>query len=161
MYRFLLIVILVFFNISCATGPKIKNDNPDIAFIQLKSYLNGHPNSPHTRKVKFGLAEYYFQINDYKDAIEALTSYISDYTPDRSTAFAYFMLYKIISENYQNGGILQKIKEKFFSKSMFLMFGEAKTHSYKSIFNNTYKAYEHIDRIEVYKNNEIFLQLTP
>lgn len=105
------------------------------------------------------MAEYYFRINDHKDAIEELTAYISDYSPDKSTVFAYFLLYKIISENYKNTDILQKIKDKFFSRALFLMFGEAKTHSYKSIFDNTYKAYEHIDKIEVYKNNELFLQM--
>lgn len=161
MRKIIFIFIPVFFCLSCATGPQIKNDNLDLTFIRLKNYLGDHPDSPHAQKIRFGLAEYYFQINDYKDAIEELTSYINDYSPDKKAVFAYFLLYKIISENYQNTDILQKIKEKFFSKSLFLMFGEVKTHSYRSIFNNIYKAYEHIDKIEVYRNDDLFLQLTP
>ncbi len=167
----LLIIFIIFLNLSCVTLPGQKEysalvksltmDSLDFSFIELKHYLHEYPDTPHAKKISFALAEYYFQIRDFRDAVTELTAYINDYGDDKSAIFAYFMLYKIISEQYQNENTLGKMREKFFSKSLFLMFAEAKTQSYKSILNNTYKVNEHIDNIEVYKNNDLFLKIIP
>jgi len=166
------IILIIFFNLACATiNPSKKeyynivkearSESADFVFMKMRDFLREHPESIYAPKVRFAIAEYYFQTRNYPDAINAIISYITDYPDDKSTIFAYAVLYKIISEHRGNPELLEKLKEKFFSKPLFLIFSEAKIKSYNSILNNKYKIAEYVEKVEIFKNNELFCAVTP
>jgi len=166
-----LVIILIFISLSCASLARenlyydalreIKYGNTDFAFMKLNNYLRECPDSIHTQKIRFAIAEYYFQIQDHHDAIYRLTEYIKDYQEDKSTVFAWALLYKIISDYNKEPLLIEKIKEKFFAKSLFLIFSDSKVKHYRSILNNTYKIAEYVNKIEISKNDELLLKITP
>lgn len=165
------VAILIFINLSCITSTQdsqyydalkeAKSGNADFAFMKLNNYLRENPDSIHTQEIRFAIGEYYFQIKDYRDAIYKLTDYIKDYPKDESIIFAQAILYKILLEYKKEPQLIQNLKENFFSKSLFLIFSESKAKYYKSILNNTYKIVDYVDKIEIFKNNGLFLKITP
>jgi tetratricopeptide (TPR) repeat protein len=167
----LVIIGLVLINISCATPrekigyeaalSESKSANIYFSLMKFKEYLKEFPDSPYSRVVKFAISEYYFEINDYRDAMRQLKEYIEEYPQDRSAVFAKALLYRIISGYMIDPELKEKIKEEFFSKSIFLIFSGSKMKSYKSILNNTYKIVDYIDKIEFYKNNELLIEIRP
>ena len=165
-----IILILIFTSLSCATTQSslysealrdIKSGSIDFAFMKLNNYLQEYPNSTRTPKIKFGIIEYYFQTKNYRNAIRELTKYIIDYPDEKSSVFAQAILYKILLEYKKDSPLIEKLKEAFFSKPIFLVFSDSKTKSYKSIFNNNYKIVDYVNEIEVYKNNELLIEITP
>jgi tetratricopeptide (TPR) repeat protein len=139
----------------------IRKESPDFAFMRLSAYLRDNPGSAHTCEIRFALAEYYFQIKNYYDAFDELQYCIENDPKGKNAVFAYAMLYKIISEYPNDAEVLLKLKERFFSKSLFLVFSDSKTKSYTSILNNRYDVVDYVDKIEVFKNNEAFLEVRP
>ncbi len=107
------------------------------------------------------MCEYYVQIKDYRDAINELTKYIIDYPESKNSVIARIILYKTILDYNVEPSLLEKLKEQFFSKSLFLVFSDSKIKYYNSILNNTYKIVDYVDRIEIFKNDELFLKITP
>lgn len=166
---FITLVTLLFTNLSCVIFDsrysdileEARSENIHFAFMKLQDYLRGNPDSRHTAKIKFAICEYYFEIKDYRDAIRKLSEFIIGYPRDQGINPAKALLYKSLLEYQQEGRLLEKIKENFFSKSLFLTFSETKTKHYRSLFNNDYKIVDYIDRIEVFKNNELILKITP
>jgi len=166
-----LIITLVFINLSCATLNRedeycsilkeARRGETDFAFIKLKDYLREKPETTHKTGIRFAMCEYYLQTNNYRDAISELTKYIIDYPEDKSTVFARAILYKILIEYNGDPLVIEKLKKVFFSNYLFLAFSKSKAKSYTSIFNNTYKIIEYVDKIEVFKNNALFLKITP
>lgn len=164
-------IILVFLNLSCVTSIKdtrycdaweeARSGNIDFAFMKLNNYLREYPGTIHTKEIRFAICEYYFQIKDYRDAVYKLSEYIKDYPDDKTAIFAQALLYKIILEDNQQPHLIEKMKESFFSKSLFLIFSESKIKSYNSILNNTYEIADYVDKIEIFKNNDLFLKITP
>jgi predicted Zn-dependent protease len=164
-------LILVFTNISCNTASRdirydsamkeIELGNMDFAFMELRGYLRENPGSIHAPQIKFAACEYYFLASDYRDAISELTQYITGYPFEKNTIFAQAILYKILLEHKGDTAVLEKLKELFFSKSVFLIFSESKTKQYKSILNNNYRIMDYVDKIEIFKNDELFLKITP
>lgn len=165
------VILIMFCNISCITATRdslyndalgdIKSGNIDFAYIKLSSYLKDNPNSVKDKKIRFAIAEYLFQTQNYRDALYKLAEYINDYPEDTSAIFAQVLLYKVLLEYKQEPEKIKNIKERFFSKSLLLIFSESKTKYYKSLLNNTYKIIDYIDKIEIFKNNEPFLIVTP
>lgn len=166
-----LIFILIFINLSCISLSKdrqyddtleeAKSGNIDFAFMNLKNYLQEYPNSIHAAKIKFAIIEYYFQIKNYRNTIDELIKYIVDYPREKSSIFAQVILYKTLLDYKGESPLIERLKENFFSKPVFLIFSDSKTKSYKSILNNNYRIVDYVNRIEFYKNNELFLEITP
>lgn len=168
---FLIIFILIWINLSCASlnrdkayweaAQEGKAGNIDFAFLQLTDYLRENPDSIYAPHARFAICEYYLENKGYRDAIEHLTKYIIDYREEKNIVFARAMLYKILMEYKDEPQFVEKIKESLFSKSVFLIFSESKTKQYKSIFNNTYQIIDYVDKIEVFKNGQLILKITP
>ncbi len=169
--RFLAFVMLIFSGVSCATLTQetdypamlkeIRYENADFSFVKLRDYLREHPGSRHRPEIMFAMGEYYFQIKNYHDAVEELARYINEYPEDKNAVFAQAILYKILLEYTDEPQLLEKLKEDFFCAPLFFVFSDAKTKYYKSILNNSYKIIDYVDRIEVFKNEESFLKITP
>lgn len=166
-----LVIIFIFVNLSCATFSEeseyrailkeIRIGDVDFSFVKLKNYSKEHPDSIYNPEIKFAIGEYYFQIKDYHDAINELTRYILDYPNDKRTIFAKAVLYKILLEYKDEPALLEKLKDNFFSAPIFFIFSDTKIKYYSSILNNCYKIVEHVDKIEVFRNEELFLKVTP
>lgn len=166
-----IVIILIFINLSCVTLDsdiryyeaieEVKSGNIDFAFLKLNNYLRENPNSIYDQEIRFAISEYYFQIKDYRDAIKQLTKYIIDYPEEKNTVFAKALLYKTLLEYKEDPLLAERLKETFFSKFIFLIFSDSKIKYYKSILNNTYKIVEYVDKIEVFKNDRLFLKITP
>jgi outer membrane protein assembly factor BamD (BamD/ComL family) len=168
---YLPVIFIILLNLSCATTSieaqykdilrEARLGNTDFTFMKLTNYLSSYPDSAHAPEVEFALAEYYYQTQNYRDAIDALTRHIKDYSDSKSRVFAYALLYRLLSEYKLEPQLIAKIKQNLFSNSLLLIFSQSKTKYYKSIFNNTYKIVDYIDKIEIFKNNELFLKITP
>lgn len=148
-------------NIYYEVRQDIKSRNVDFAFMKLNSYLRENPDSARAPEIKFAIIEYYFQTNNYRMAIEELAEYIRSYPKEKDTIFAQAILYKVLLDYKSDSPLLEKLKEAFFSKSVFLIFSESKTKYYRSIFDNTYKIVDYVNRVEVFKNKELLFELTP
>lgn len=167
--KLLALIFISLANLSCATFNSgyyealddIKSGNTDFAFLKLKSYLNENPYSVYAPRIKFAIAEYYLQLKDYRDAIGQITEFLLEYPEEKNTAFAEALLYKALTEYKDAPQITEKIKKDFFSNPLFLIFSDSRIKRYKSILNNTYKIVDYVDRIEVFRNDEIILKVTP
>lgn len=171
-FKALIIGLTIFSAISCASLSSqnkeylgiIKgagNETPDFVFMKINDYLRQYPDTLHTRDLRFAKGEYYLQVHDYNDAIYEFSTYIVDYPDDKNAIFAHALLYKIMLEEESDPELSQGLKEKFFSKSLFLVFSDAKVKSYKSILNNEYNFIDYVDKVKFYKNNELLFEITP
>lgn len=157
--------------ISCACVPKedlfleaeaqAKAHKYDFAFILLGDYLKNNPGGRRGADARFALAEYYYLRKNYRPASVELTKYFQDYHDAPSAIFAKAMLYKILQEKEEHIEITDKLKQDFFSRPLFLVFSQSHAASYVSALNNTYKIMDYVDKIEVYLNDEIFLEIRP
>lgn len=136
-----------------------RSGNADFAFMELRSYLQDYPDSPSAQHARFAISEYYFQNKNYREAIRELTEYISRYPEEKNTVFAQALLYKIFLEYKDQPGLLGKLKDIFFSKSIFLIFSESKTKSYKSILGNRYSIKEYVDKIDFFRNGDLLFEI--
>ena len=167
----ILAIILIFINLSCITSTSdtryrdilkdVKSGNIDFAFLKLDNYLQEYPQSLHTPQIRFAICEYYFQSKSYRNAIYKLSDYIKDYPEDEVTIFAQMLLYKILSEYQKEPLLIERIKEDIFAKPVFLIFSDSKVKDYKSALNNVYRIVSYVDKIEVFRNNDLFLKVTP
>jgi hypothetical protein len=166
----LILAILIVSGLSCATLTnnvyddaikEINSGNIDFGFMQLSNFLRENPGSIYKPKIRFAMIEYYFQNKSYRNALDEVVKYIIDYPNEISGVFAQAILYRILQDYNGEPSLIEKIKENFFSKSVFLTFSDSKTKSYTSILNNTYKIVDYLDRVEVYKNNALLLEITP
>ena len=139
----------------------IKLKNFDFAFMKLSDYLKQNPDSVYAPQIKFAIIEYYFQTKNYRLALEELEKYINEYPGKKNVVFAEAILYKTLSVYEKESPLLEKLKEAFFSKSIFLIFSESKTKSYTSLFNNYYEIVDYVDRVEVFKNKELLFEIKP
>ncbi len=139
----------------------IKSKNIDFAFVKLSSYIRENPNSSHAPDIKFAIIEYYFQTGNYRLAMDELAKYITGYPAEKNTVFAQAILYKILSQYKADSPLREKLKEAFFSKSIFLVFSDSKIKSYASILGNKYQIVDYVDRVEVFKNKELIFEIKP
>lgn len=167
-------IALLFFNISCASLKKdnyyldiikeAKSGSIDFAFMKMRSYLRDNPDSKYTPEIKFAIIEYYFQLNNYNEAIKELNGYLSSYPQEQNTIFAYALLYKIIVEYKKDSKdapeLLRKLEESFFSKPLFLVFSESRAKEYRSALNNSYKIVNYLNKIEIFRNEELFFEIS-
>lgn len=147
----------------------IRDGQNYFAVIHLKSVVNNDPQSPYAPSAAFALGEYYFDNTDYFNALRTLSDYIHSYPKDKGVVFAKLIIYKIITTS-QNGefsgvqesALIKEIRKELFSQPLFLIFYDKKApRSYKSLFKNSYLVYDYVDKIKVFRNDKIFLELSP
>ncbi|OGX19191.1 MAG: hypothetical protein A3K83_07075 [Omnitrophica WOR_2 bacterium RBG_13_44_8b] len=167
-----LVISLALISLSCATFSEdnlsyrealreATSGNRYFAVIKLEKYLQEFPESSHSQEVRFAVCEYLVDDKNYSGAIRKLKGYIQDYSNDKSTVFAKALLYLAISRYKTEPELIEKIRQDFFSKSLLLVFSDSKSNSYTSILNNTYKIVDYLDRVEFFKNDFLFLTVTP
>lgn len=147
----------------------IRDGKEYFAIIHLKAILRDSPRSPYAPSAAFALGEYYYDNSDYFNAVKSLSDYVHSYPKDKGVVFAKLIIYKVISQakqgeptNEQEDALIKEIRKELFFQPLFLIFYDRKfPRSYKSLFNNAYLVYDYVDKIKVFRNDKIFLELTP
>lgn len=147
----------------------IRDDRVYFAMVNLDYIVKNFPDSTYAPACAFALGEYYYDNSDYYNCLKVLSGYIHKYPKDKGVVFAKLIIYKIIS-NYkqhdslveQQENLIKEIRKELFSQPLFLIFYDKKfPRSYKSLFNNAYLVYDYVDKIKVFRNEKIFLELSP
>lgn len=146
-----------------------KKKDYDMSFMYLKAILNDNPKSFYAPKAAFSVGEYYYENNDYLDAMVAFRKYIQDYPKDDGVIFAELFIYTMATTRQPSKNIpikeryfLESIRKKMFSKPVFFIFFEdKKTFSYRSMLGNVYQAIDYVDKVRVTRNDKILLDLSP
>lgn len=179
--RYAVIVLLfVFAAAGCASlsesGERYRLSTQDIrdgrlyfALINLKDILRDDPGSPYAPQSAFALGEYYFDNTDYSSALTAFSDYIHRYPKHKGAIFAKLLIYKIMVEfkkgetlGEQESALIAMIRKELFSQPIFLIFYDKKSpRSYKSLFQHSYFVYDYVDKIKVFRDDKIFLELSP
>jgi outer membrane protein assembly factor BamD (BamD/ComL family) len=147
----------------------IQEGRPYFAAISLKAILKDDPQSPYAPAVAFALGEYYFDNTDYFNALKTFSDYIHSYPRHKGVVFARLIVYKIIMDyrkeeiwGQQQIALVNEIRKELFSQPLFLIFYDKKSpRSYKSMFHNSYLVYDYVDKIKVFRNDKVFLELSP
>lgn len=143
----------------------VKKRQYDFAFLAFRSVVRDYPQSKYAQEALFALGEYYYFIKSYGEADKTFNEYISKYSDSRGAIFARVYLWKIIEHSdkvpERKKEALDKLTAYFFSKPLFLLFSEYKELSYLSPFENKLIIRHYVDKIEVYRNGQIFAQFTP
>ncbi len=139
------------------------------AIMHLRRVIEEAPESPYAPQSMFALGEYYFDNNDYFNAIKLLSSYIHQHPKDKGVVFAKVLIYKMITTfkaesalNEQEEALMKEIRKELFSQPLFLVFYDKKfPRSYRSLFHHAYLVYDYVDRIKVFRDDKLFLELSP
>lgn len=180
--KLLAIIIFVFFFCSgCAsvnsssaiyrTGVQfLQGEDPVFAVPYLESFLRAQPNSPYAPSTLFVLGEIYYDNNDYFNSMRMFSNYIRNFPKHRGVIFAKLIIYKILIDvkkgetnlSIEEETLTKEIRKELFSQPLFLMFYDKKApRRYKSLDRNTYLVYDYVDKIKVFRNDKVFLELSP
>ncbi len=141
----------------------------DFAIIHLRRVINEAPESPYAPQSMFALGEYYYDNTDYFNSIKRLSSFIRQHPKDKGVVFAKVLIYKMITTfkaesalNEQEEALMKEIRKELFSQPLFFVFYDKKSpRSYKSLFHHAYLVYDYVDRIKVFRDDKLFLELSP
>lgn len=146
-----------------------KDGQTYFSIMHLNAIIKDDPRSPYAPSAMFALGEYYFDQEDYYNSISTLSRYVRSYPKDKGIVFAKLIIYKIINEfknseelGEQESELIKEIRKELFSQPLFLVFYDRKLpRSYKSIFDHSYLVYDYVDKIKVFRDEKIFLELSP
>lgn len=139
------------------------------AILNLKAVVKDDPRSPYAPQAAFAVGEYYYDNGDHFNSLKTLSGFIHDYPKHKGVIFAKLIIYKILtgvkkeeSLGEQEGVLIKEIRKELFSQPLFLIFYDKKIpRSYKSLFKHSYLVYDYVDKIKVFRDDKIFLELSP
>ena len=136
-----------------------KNNRP-FAFLFLHSLVNGYPGSRYLENSLFAIGVYHFQDQNFADAAKSFSALLDEFPDSQSTVFAMAYLLKIAQRRDASDltAGLEKAIATFHKLS--LVFRDSKEFTYLSAFGNKYKAVYYIDKVEFYKDGELFAQVS-
>ncbi len=137
-----------------------KNGNYEFSFLHLHSLVSTFPESKHLENALFAIGEYHFRENNFADAADSFSQLLEKFPDSMSTVFAMAYLLRIAQARQLENltADLEKTIATFHKLS--LVFRNSKEFTYKSILQNKYKAVYYIDKVEIYKNGELFAQVS-
>jgi len=137
-----------------------KAGNREFSFIQLNALVRTYPESKYLENSLFVIGEYYFQDKNFADAADTFSQILEKFPDSKSTVFTMVYLLKIAQERGAEGlaANLEKAIATFHKLS--LVFRNSKVFIYRSASRNKYKAEYYIDKVEFYKDGELFAQVS-
>ena len=134
--------------------------NIDFSFLQLHSLVRTYPESRYLENSLFAIGEYHFQNKNFVDAVDAFSQLLEKFPDSKSTVYSMVYLLKIAQE--RGAGELAANLEKAIATfhKLSLVFRKSKTFTYRSALWNKYKADYYIDKVEFYKDGELFAQVS-
>ena len=134
--------------------------NYEFAFLQLHSLVNTYPGSKLLENSLFAIGEYHFQSNNFSGAADSFSALLEEFPDSKSTVFALAYLL-IIAQKRESAELASNLEKSIATfHKLSLVFRNSKEFVYKSAFRNKYKAVYYIDKVEFYKNGEIFAQVS-
>lgn len=141
-----------------------KEKEYDFAFLSFRSLVQEYPKSKYAQDALFAVGEYFYQVKSYYDVNKIFNEYINKYASSPGAIFAKAYLYKIIEYSdkveERRKETADKLTLDFFSQIPFLLMPENKERSYLSAFNNKFTLNYQPDKIEIYQNGKIFIEIT-
>jgi len=139
------------------------------AIIHLRRAIEEAPASPYAPAAMFALGEYSFDGGDYYNSIKILSSFIHHHPKDKGVIFAKVLIYKMITTfkadsalTEQEEALMKEIRKELFSQPLFFVFYDKKfPRLYRSLFHHEYLVYDYVDRIKVFRDDKLFLELSP
>lgn len=146
-----------------------KEGRQDFAVLSLQSLIKDDLKSPYAAQSAFAVGEYFFDKSDYFNSTQTLSDYIHAFPKHKGVIFAKLIIYKILTGvkneeilGVQEGALIDEIRKELFSQPLFLIFYDKKApRSYKSLFKHAYLVYDYVDKIKVFRDDKIFLELSP
>lgn len=128
----------------------------DFAFMYYNSLAQDYPHSSHREEAIFAVGAYYVQMRIYPRAKDALNAFVKDYPQSGARLFALAYLHAI-AESAKEANTLDALKKEIIAfKQVGLVFKEFKEYKYRSPLDQSYKAVFHIDKVEFYREGELF-----
>jgi TolA-binding protein len=134
--------------------------NREFAFIHLHSLVRTYPESKYLQNSLFAIGEYHFENNNFADAADVFSQILEKFPDSRSTVFAMGYLLKIAQEREAEGLAENLGKAIATFHKLSLVFRNSKVFTYRSAFRNKYKVEYYIDKVEFYKDGELFAQVS-
>ncbi len=139
------------------------------AILNLKAIVKDDPKSPYAPQAAFAVGEYYYDNGDYFNSLTTLSGFIHEHPKHKGVIFAKLIIYKILTSvkkeealGEQEDALIKEIRKELFSQPLFLIFYDKKIpRSYKSLFKHDYLVYDYVDKIKVFRDDKIFLELSP
>jgi TolA-binding protein len=133
--------------------------NFEFSFLHLHSLISSYPQSKYLENALFAMGEYHFKNNNFADAADSFSELLEKFPDSQSTVFALAYLLKIAQARQAENlpANLEKAIATFHKIS--LVFKNFKEFSYNSAFWNKYKAFYYIDKVELYKDDELFARV--
>lgn len=130
--------------------------NYEFAFLNLHSLIETYPESKYLENALFTIGEHHFKDNNSAGAAEAFSQLLEKFPDSQSTLFALAYLAKIAQKRKAEELVSNLEKAIVTFHKLSLVFRDSKEFTYKSAFGNRYKAVYFIDKVALYKNDELF-----
>jgi TolA-binding protein len=139
---------------------QFKVGNDEFAFLNLFSLIRSFPQSKYLENSLFAIGEYHYADKNYAGAAEVFSRIVEEFPDSKSTVFAMAYLLKIaqMRDDAELAADLGKAIATFHKLS--LVFRNSKAFTYRSVSMKKYKADYYIDKVEFYKNGELFAQVS-
>lgn len=133
--------------------------NYEFAFLHLHSLARSYPESKYLEDALFTIGEHHFTGNNSSGAVEAFSQLLEKFPDSKSTLFSLAYLLKVAQARKSEKLAADLEKTILTFHKISLVFRDSKEFTYKSAFQNRYKAVYFIDKVEIYKNDELFTQV--
>ena len=137
-----------------------KKGKLDFAFINFYKLLREFPGSQYREQALFAVAEYYILIGDRHNAIKSFEEFTDKFPSSSAWPFATAYLLQIAKKQKEQTLINKLQKDLIASQQVSLVFREFKELEYKSAFNTVYRALIFIDKIKIYVDGDLFLEIS-
>jgi TolA-binding protein len=139
---------------------QFKAGNDEFAFLNLFSLIRSYPESKYLENSLFAIGEYHYADKNYSGAADAFSRIVEKFPDSKSTVFAMAYLLKI-AERREDGELTANLGKAIATfHKLSLVFRNSKAFTYRSVAMNKYKADYYIDKVEFYKNGELFAQVS-
>ncbi len=130
-------------------------------FLDLRDKLSRNIKDSERLKIEFSLAEYYFMLNAFRDAKEAFQDIVEKNKGGIPTLLANVYLYRLEEIKGKDPQVLLELRKKIFQGQFILLFNKYKTLSFQSSWGRSYEIHYFVDKIAVYRDGEMFEEMTP
>jgi hypothetical protein len=138
----------------------ISTGDADSAFMSLHALVSGYPSSPHAEGALFAIGEYYYSINDFKDANRSFLGVLKKYPAAKTQVFCYSYLLEIAKRDKKEE-LMKSLEHAIIdSKRLIFLFTESKEFTYTSVFGKVYKAVYYIDKVNIYKDGVLLTSVS-
>ncbi len=132
----------------------------DFAFMYYNQLDRDYPRSRYREQVLFAKGEYFYELSAHVQAREAFGKFLEEYPQSPGKLFVLAYLYKIVEAEGKAEPVENFKKEILTFRQVGLVFKETKEYKYPSPFYRNFRAVFYIDKIEFYREGELFVAVS-